>query len=136
MYTHTMHPHTFCDISKYSSTTSSSEKDLYSSPQGTNHKSLNSSATTATVEFLLDHPSYGHVLARVIITHTACYCTAYTNLATPVLAGWLDCMATSGVCLLSCHSSFTSSLCVYVCFCMCYLQIQKQLNHQNTVSCS
>lgn len=49
-------PHTSCDISQYSNAFSSSEKDLCFSLRGTNHRSLTTSAATATVEFLLGPP--------------------------------------------------------------------------------
>lgn len=73
----------------------------------------------------MGHPGYGQALARAIITHThthtPTYCTAYTNLPA-MLAAWLDCMETSGVCLPSYHSSSfpslstsSSSLCASFC---------------------
>lgn len=102
-----------CDILEYSSTTPSSVKDLSSSPRGTTHKSLNSSAFIATAEFLPGHPSYGHV----IITHTACYCTACTNLALLCkLAGWIVWQHLVSVCCLATPPSPPPPVCVCATF--------------------
>lgn len=66
-----------------------------------NHTSPTPSAfLNQTAGLPLGHPSSGHALAEVIITHTS-HCSVYTDLSCAVLTGWLDCMETSGVCLPS-----------------------------------
>ena len=73
-------------------------------PGGTNHKSL-TSCTIFCHRRIPDGPPrlYGHAPARVIITHT--HTLQPTVLDTLILLllcwlSWLDCMETSGVCLL------------------------------------